>query len=114
MSHLLDTVSRMGWKSDPRVAGERLDDLARALAFLHPEHRSDGTFSVQATLGPDVAPPLLRALMRIEAELLLHDADVVTAGQGELRTPGQRRADALVALALRVQDAATGPASESG
>ena len=48
---------------------------------------------------------LLRALMRVEAELLLADADQVDASAVEPRTAEQRRADAFVALALRVADA---------
>lgn len=45
--------------------------------------------------------------MRIEAELLLHDADRLTRTAADWRTPEQCRADAFVALALRVADAAT-------
>ena len=40
--------------------------------------------------------------MRIEAELLLDDADVLTARIGERRTQSERRADALTALILRL------------
>ncbi|HET6921436.1 MAG TPA: hypothetical protein VFI46_18530 [Jiangellaceae bacterium] len=51
---------------------------------------------------------LLRAIMRIEAELLLADANEVGSSAAEPRTPQQRRADAFVALALRVADALGG------
>ncbi len=44
--------------------------------------------------------------MRVEAELLLHDADKISVdGPGANRTPAQRRADAFLALVLRVGDA---------
>ena len=45
-----------------------------------------------------------RALMRVEAELLLEDADLVSERdhERELRTPSQRAADALVAIVLQV------------
>ncbi|WP_433577074.1 hypothetical protein [Nocardia brasiliensis] len=44
--------------------------------------------------------------MRVEAELLLHDAELVTVEGGEPRTPEERRTDAFVALVLRVDDRA--------
>lgn len=43
--------------------------------------------------------------MRVEAELLLEDADRLGEPGGEERTPDQRRADALLALTLRMSDA---------
>jgi hypothetical protein len=44
--------------------------------------------------------------MRIEAELLLADTDdIAPLGGPPFRTPEQRRADALVALVCRVDDA---------
>jgi hypothetical protein len=40
--------------------------------------------------------------MRIEAELLLNDADVMTATVGEHRTQSERRADAFTAMIPRL------------
>ncbi|ONM47586.1 DUF222 domain-containing protein [Nocardia donostiensis] len=86
------------------VAGERRDDLLRALSYVSTESRDDGSYIVNGDLPPEVAPPFIRAIMRVEAELLLHDAEFVTIDEGEPRTPEERRADAFLALALRVTD----------
>jgi hypothetical protein len=42
--------------------------------------------------------------MRIEAELLLHDADLFTSTSGETRTQSERRADAFTAMILRLDN----------
>ncbi|WP_040792852.1 MULTISPECIES: DUF222 domain-containing protein [Nocardia] len=86
------------------VAGERREDLLRALSYVSTESRADGSYVVNGDLPPEVAPPFIRAIMRVEAELLLHDAEFVTVEEGEPRTPEERRADAFLALALRVTD----------
>lgn len=86
------------------VAGERREDLLHALSFVSAEAREDGGYEVNGDLPPEVAPPFIRAIMRVEAELLLHDAALVTVDSGEPRTPEERRADAFLALALRVTD----------
>ena len=87
-----------------RVGGELRSELLHALSFVTAEAKPDGGCAVNVDLPWDVAPPFLRALMRIEAELLLQDAELVAFGTGEPRTPAERRADALVALALRATD----------
>lgn len=86
------------------IAGELRDDLLRALSYVETESGPDGSYIVNGDLPPEVAPPFIRAIMRIEAELLLHDALQVTIDHGEPRTPEERRADAFLALALRVTD----------
>lgn len=94
---------------DRRVAGERVDDLARLMTQIQPGSPSpDGSYRFHFQFKNEEWAPLVRALMRIEAELLLHDADLVHPSQLEPRTSDQRRADAFVALALRVQDAVQG------
>jgi hypothetical protein len=55
-------------------------------------------------LPQELAEPFARALMRIEAELLLHDADLFTASSGEIRTQSERRADAFTAMILRLDE----------
>jgi sugar diacid utilization regulator len=62
--------------------------------------------SVSAFLEPRLAQPFGRALMRVQAELLLEDADRLGQENWQDRTHEQRAADAFVALALRVADAA--------
>ncbi|MQY23741.1 MULTISPECIES: DUF222 domain-containing protein [Nocardia] len=86
------------------IAGELRVDLLRALSYVETESGPDGSYIVNGDLPPEVAPPFIRAIMRIEAELLLHDARQVTVDRGEPRTPEERRADAFLALALRVTD----------
>ncbi|MCC3327344.1 hypothetical protein [Nocardia abscessus] len=86
------------------IAGERRADLLRALSYVSTESQPDGSYVVNGDLPPDVAPPFIRAIMRVEAELLLHDAEQVTVEEGEPRTPEERRTDAFVALVLRVDD----------
>jgi hypothetical protein len=90
------------------VAGEPLDVLVKALASFKFRKTPRGMINVTAQLDRDLGPPFLRALMRVEAELLVHDADLVGGSEVENRTPDQRRADALVALVLRITEARTG------
>ncbi len=88
------------------VAGEPADVLLAAMRQIPFEQGPYGMFTAAVDLSPGLGVPLLRALMRVEAELLLTEADAWSR-QSALgpRTPGQRRADALVALALRVSEA---------
>ena len=86
------------------IGGELRDDLLRALTFVSTESGPDGSYIVNGDLPPEVAPPFIRAILRIEAELLLHDAEQVALGKGEPRTQEERRTDAFLALALRVTD----------
>ncbi|MEV0295617.1 hypothetical protein [Nocardia sp. NPDC050710] len=86
------------------VAGERRVDLLRALSYVSTESGPDGEYIVNGDLPPEVAPPFIRAIMRVEAELLLHDAELVTVDNEEPRTPDERRTDAFVALVLRIDD----------
>jgi hypothetical protein len=85
-----------------RVAGESVRDLWQILSRmeLDPED-NDGMACLRATAPRELFPPLQRALMRMEAEELLAEADTITAFDSEPRTPDQRRADALSALIQR-------------
>jgi hypothetical protein len=88
------------------VAGEPVGILAEALSRLQPVPSDDGMVHFELELEGALGAPLARALMRVEAELLTNDAERIVAGSPEEgRTPEQRRADALVALVLRVGDA---------
>lgn len=86
------------------IAGESRADLLRALSYMSTESGPDGEYIVNGDLPREVAPPFIRAIMRVEAELLLHDAELVTVEEGEPRSPEERRTDAFVALMLRVDD----------
>ena len=91
------------------VAGERLDTLIEALMQVQIEPSRDGMTLFSMRLEPRLATPFARAHMRVEAELLLDDADRFGQEDHDHRTHGQRAADALVALALRVADASQAP-----
>ncbi len=89
------------------IAGEPVDALFRALKRLELKERADGRYELSGGWEPEQAneaAPLLAALMRIEAELLLEDADIVAKGGRNSRTPPQRSAAALVELARRLID----------
>lgn len=89
------------------VAGERLRDLIPALLEIGENSWIDdeGMWRSEVALEPEIGTPFGRALMRVEAELLLADADRLGEPEVEERTPDQRRADALVALAARMEAA---------
>lgn len=87
------------------VEGEPLDLLAEALLQFDLREQPDGTWSVTSLLEPDIGNPFVRALMRVEARLLLEDAELVGTPGAECRTPEQRTADALVILVTSVAQA---------
>ena len=90
------------------VAGERLDTLIEALQQIQLKDARGGMTSMSLRLEARLGHPFCRALMRVQAELLLKDADRLGLEDWEDRTHEQRAADAFVALALRVADAAHG------
>lgn len=98
------TTQRKSHDSRRRVAGEDprvLLALVRRFADSLVLNADGTTFSGHARYDNDEVPPLIRALMRIEAELLLDDAGRLRAPDTAYRTPEQRRADALALLVLR-------------
>jgi hypothetical protein len=82
------------------VYGERIEDLLPALLTIKDAMTidADGMYSASFTLKPEDAVPLRRALMRVEAELLIEDADSIGCQHHQDRTHEQRAADALVRL----------------
>ena len=84
------------------VAGERRDELIAALLEARLSPAADGVVRLNMDVPENCA--LIRALMRVEAELILMDADAMSTGHFEPRTSDQRRADAFMALALRAAD----------
>lgn len=91
--------------TDTCVAGERVDTLFQALQQIQWKTAPDGVRTVSGRLEPRLGHPLFRAIMRVQAELLLQDADRLGHENWEERTHEQRSADAFVALGLRVIDA---------
>ena len=93
-------------QTNPLVAGERSSALLRALGQI--THQTDvaGMWRFNLAVTPVVGAPLLRALMRVEAELLRDDANWISADAPQpTRTEDQRRADALVVLVERITEA---------
>lgn len=87
------------------VAGEPAEVLLRALRQLTWRKTGTGMVRFSASLDQELGEPLYRALTRIEREL--RDADRVARRDVHVRTPEQRRADALAALALRLAEVLT-------
>lgn len=81
------------------VAGESIELLGAALGKLKHRKTNDGMVEFSGSLEPDLGEPLLRALLRIEKELLDRD---VAHGDPDVRTTEQRRADAFVVLVERL------------
>ena len=88
-----------------QVAGEPALTLLEAFQQFKWKKPRNGMQTATFSLEPRLGNPLIRALMRVEAELLLEDADRYGHADAEDRTHEQRACDALVALALRVADA---------
>lgn len=104
----MDGRDREAGRGTAFVAGERVDQLQEILREVQFTQVHGGGVRINAHLTHADGACLMRAIMRVEAELLLHDADQVTAEVSEPRTAAKRRADAFVALALRVADAVEG------
>ena len=88
------------------VAGEPLDTVIEALQQVELKPAPSGMTRFSMRLDPRLATPFIRALTRVQAELLLDGADRLGRDDWEDRTHEQRAADAFVALALRIGDAA--------
>ena len=88
------------------VEGEPLDLLAQAFLQFDIQEEPDGMWSLTSHLEPGIGDPFVRALMRVEARLMLEDADLLGSPEFEHRTYEQRAADALVILATSVGDRA--------
>jgi hypothetical protein len=85
------------------VAGEPVSALLRALALTRSTDTEDGVF-IEAEIPAPLAAPFMRALMRVEAELLLRAADRLTEASEE-QDESDRRAEAFVLLVRRIAEA---------
>lgn len=83
-----------------RVLGESVLDLAEVLHTMHWQPGGSGMTSVTGTVS--INGPLVRALFRAEAELLLDDVAAMAAGCWKYRTQEERSVDAFVLLAQRI------------
>jgi hypothetical protein len=84
------------------ILGESADEICQALLGLDLAVRADGTSTLKGAVEP--GGPLVRALMRAEAELLVADALAMRVGTYLDRTPAQRRHDALMLVMHRVRE----------
>jgi len=91
------------------VYGERIEDLLPALLTIKNAMTidADGMYHASFALKAKDGAPLQRALMRVEAELLIEDADSIGCRHYQDRTHGQRAADALVRLFQAIGERAT-------
>lgn len=96
------------------VEGEPLGLLAEALLHVDLQEDPDGMWSLTSRLEPDIGDPFVRALMRVEARLMLEDADQLGGPVAEHRTHEQRAADALVILVRSIADEAGRGADRNG
>jgi hypothetical protein len=80
------------------ILGETVDDLARELTRFEVHMDGRGTFELEPN------GPMLRALMRAEAELLVADALAMRVGTYEQRTDSERRYDALLLVVSRMAE----------
>lgn len=89
------------------VAGESLGDLVAVMSSLELGEHADGLTDLHLRLNAHEAAILRRALMRLEAEMLLDDADALNAATvTTARTPEQRLHDAFMLLVERIIEAA--------
>lgn len=90
------------------IAGETIEDLARALIQIRPgPPRADGSIRFTAKIPREIYEPFRRAMMRIEAELLAAEADQLSTDDAAVeRTDDQRRLDAFEELVRRCSQAA--------
>ena len=82
------------------IYGETIEDLLPGLLTIKNAMTTDadGMCHASFTLTPKDGAPFLRALMRVEAELLIEDADSIGCRHAQDRTQEQRAADALLLL----------------
>ncbi len=77
--------------------GESAQTILSAMAKSEHHETASGMHHLDLSLTPAETGPLFRALMRAEAQLLMSDADAFEP-TNPLRTPEQRRVDALVEI----------------
>jgi hypothetical protein len=89
------------------VFGEQPKDVGAELTTLDfGASATDGWVRVEGRI--EGGGPLMRALLRAEAELLLDEAAAMAAGRWTPRDPGERRADAFVLVAERLSASLAG------
>lgn len=85
----------------PKVAGEPVDLLRSALLAIHVAASSGDDAALDAELTPEAGCALVRAVLRVEAELLLDDARALGPDDHDLRDPEERRLEAFLSVLRR-------------
>jgi hypothetical protein len=89
------------------VEGEPILDLFEVVRrFEFDDGDDDGMIHIEAEYPHEIGDPFHRALMRVEAKLLLADADSLGSNRRVERTDDQRRFDAFIELVRRMGEAA--------
>lgn len=110
MSVAIRTVG--GMSSTEIVAGEDIREVMEVLSKLKWTESDDGSWTSHGTWGTE-GNAFARALMRIDAELMTDEADLIGSPGHRLRTDDQRRADAFYELVMRIGDSLGRPRPES-
>jgi hypothetical protein len=92
---------------DAIIFGERLSEIADEMLGFDVTKRPGGGVSLDGRFAQD--GPLLRAIFRAEAELLLADASAMAAGAWAWRDPDQRCAAAFMLVVDRINEAVHAP-----
>ncbi|HEY1737614.1 MAG TPA: hypothetical protein VGI86_02835 [Acidimicrobiia bacterium] len=91
----------------PTVAGESALEILSIAARFEFDTDDDGMCHFEYRAAVEEIAPLVRAVMRVEAELLVADAATFGTDHQEWRTPEQRGVDALIELVQRASAALT-------
>lgn len=117
MSYPLSTVGHMTRPKPhkpPKVAGEPVDLLRSALLAMHLASRDDDYVGLRAEMTPEAGCALVRAVMRIEAELLLTEARTIGPDHQDPRDDDDRRLEAFLIVIRRTFTAQQATGSRTG
>ena len=102
--HCVDTCPDPCVVTKTLIAGEDPDAIAAALLLAETDAPDDdGLVRVRLKAPIETLTPLLRALMRVEAQLLLADAADFPGTEESCRTEGERRVAALMQIVQRLR-----------
>ena len=85
----------------PKVAGEPVDLLRSALLAMHFAAGEGDDVRLRAEMTPEAGFALVRAVMRVEAELLLAEARTIGTDHQDPRDDDDRRLEAFLIVIRR-------------